>query len=86
MRGLRYNLGDWPQDAPRGLRVEVEEPGGKRDVVLNWTGDKETLFGLIDRESFQLSFPRVTAKRVILTQLGSDPVFDWSIAEVELLK
>ncbi len=86
VRGLRYNLGDWPQDAPRGLRVEVEEPGGKRDVVLNWTGDKETLFGLIDRESFQLSFPRVTAKRVILTQLGSDPVFDWSIAEVELLK
>lgn len=82
--GIDYDLGDWSQDYPRGLRVDIESPDGR---VLSVLGSDEyrQVMPLGEPGKLRLSFPAVLAKRVVLTQTGNHPILDWSIAELRLL-
>lgn len=83
--GLRYYLGSWPQDFPRSLRIEVTDASGRNHLVMS---DRQyrSLRYLANDNDFQVFFNVQDAVSVTLHQEGSDAVFDWSIAEIDLLK
>ncbi|MGI6524089.1 MAG: hypothetical protein ACOX2O_02175 [Bdellovibrionota bacterium] len=84
LQGLKYLFGSWEHDYPRALRIELEDSEGNRKVLLDppsfaairYFGIKEYLF----------AFPLFPVKRIYFVQEGSDPVFDWSIAEIQFFK
>ncbi|MFN8392427.1 MAG: hypothetical protein U0136_19195 [Bdellovibrionota bacterium] len=84
LRGLRISLGDWETDFPRGLRIEAELANGEKRRVFDESQYGAALYFLNHNPTFSLVFPTVDAKRIIFTQTGRDPLFDWSIAEIEL--
>ena len=49
---------------------------------LVWTGTHVLRDGV---ERVTLRFPAVRARAIRIVQTGSDPVFDWSVAELHLL-
>jgi len=82
--GIGYVFSTWWADRPRELKIEVEDVSGKRTVVLS-PFEAKGAFELSIREgSFVVRFEPLNAKRIILSQLARDQVFDWSIAEIEL--
>lgn len=85
--GLQYVLANWPQDFPRGLRVEVFPVDGRAPVtVLDPSAfDAIRYYSASQLESFTVRFDPLTAQRVVLTITGQHSVFDWSIAELILL-
>lgn len=82
LRGFYYELGKWLTDYPRALEIELEDDAGTRRTVL----DAEHYAGLRYCESgeggFVMKFQPAMARKVIFRQLGEDPIFDWSIAEL----
>lgn len=82
--GLSYDLGAFLHDYPRGLRIEVEGPSGTRRTVLDEVGYERVLFYLRENRGITLFWPSEEIRSLILTQTKSDPVFDWSIAELYL--
>jgi hypothetical protein len=83
--GIRYHYGEWFNDRPVELKVEVEGDNGERSVVLS-RRESPGIIHLSTRDPFfTLRFNPILAKRVILTQSGSHPVLDWSIGEIEIL-
>ncbi|RIL12382.1 MAG: hypothetical protein DCC75_00555 [Proteobacteria bacterium] len=85
IRGFLYNLGDFQHDSPRSLQVQVAGPDGELATVLS-EEDYKALRYLGDGEVFEFIMPPRTASKVIFRQLGRDSVFDWSIAELQLLE
>jgi 4-amino-4-deoxy-L-arabinose transferase-like glycosyltransferase len=86
IRGLSYNPGQWKHDYPRGLKIELELVDGQRSSLLQ-PRDYEALRyveELYPEVSFY--FPPAIVRRIIFTQTGSDPVFDWSLAEVAVAR
>ncbi len=79
--GIDYELGDWPQDFPRRLRVEWEGVDGARHVLFS-ESEIEDIRYLQNSRNLALRFPPREMKKLILMQRGSDPIFDWSIAEL----
>ncbi|MCB0310696.1 MAG: discoidin domain-containing protein, partial [Bdellovibrionales bacterium] len=85
LRGIRYELGEWSHDFPRGLKVEIQSPDGSNHQVVSPESYKAIRYLLEDRSSLTLPFDRLDAERLVFTQTGNDAVFDWSVAEIELL-
>lgn len=84
--GIRYHYGEWFNDRPVELKVEVEDGSGVRRVVLS-RRESPGIIHLSTREPFfTLRFSPILAKRIVLTQLGNHHVLDWSIAELEVLR
>ena len=84
LRGLKYDLGRWTHDYPRGLQIELETESGEKHILHN-AEDYLAVHYYQERDSALLfRFDALKIKRVILTQTGFDPVFDWSIAELEV--
>lgn len=82
--GLYYDFAGWPQDAPGGLRIDVQGLNGETINVL--TSDEfAQVMPLGELGELRLSFPPVVAKSLILTQTETHPILDWSIAELGLL-
>jgi 4-amino-4-deoxy-L-arabinose transferase-like glycosyltransferase len=82
--GVGYFFGQWWPDRPREFKVEIETPAGERKVILSPAEAKGALEVAIGEEGFVLRFASNPVKKVILSQLTHDRVFDWSIAEVQL--
>lgn len=80
--GISYNFAPWPQDYPRGLEIYGEDPQGKRFPILPGSEYPGAFSVGIDGE-LSLSFSEVTVKRVLFAQIGSHPIFDWSVGELE---
>jgi hypothetical protein len=78
---LEYALGDWSQDYPRGLRIETEDASGRREVLLT-NDDYQALLAFWKGADIRFWFAPRTVRRVILSQTGRHPIFDWSIAEL----
>ncbi len=76
-----YSLGDWPQDYPRALRIEVEVDDGAREVILSNEG-YQRLLAFWKGEDLRFWFPPREVRRVIFTQTGRHTILDWSIAEL----
>jgi hypothetical protein len=81
LTAIRYSLGAWPQDYPRGLSIEVEDLAGNRTTVLSAT-DYSKLAAFLIGGDLQLWFPQIAAKRVRFLSAGTHPILDWSIAEL----
>lgn len=81
LAGFEYSLGDWSQDYPRALRVEVEGIDGAREVIVTNEG-YQRLLAFWKGEALRFWFPPRKARRVIFTQTGRHPILDWSIAEL----
>ncbi len=89
---IRLNVGPFTSDFPRGLRVEVEDNLGQKTTVFNqsnWIGPiRFTKLGYAyfgPQSDIDVRFDKMyQAKKIILTQIGLDENYDWSIAELEL--
>lgn len=86
IRGLRYEMGDWPHDYPRELQIILERADGSRVALY----DPEVYLAVRyflqgdSTLSFYMDYQNVVA--VHLKQTATHPVFDWSIAEVSLFR
>jgi hypothetical protein len=78
---IEYDLGEWTQDYPRGLRIEIENARGEREVVLT-NEHYQYLVAFWKGDTFRFWFSPRVAQRVILSQTGTHPILDWSIAEL----
>ena len=78
--------GSLGMDYPRRLLVETSHDGVGRQVV--WEGPTETavLRGALrdPRAPLAVTFPSAPARFVRLRQTGADPVFAWSVTEVDV--
>jgi hypothetical protein len=86
LSALRYDIGAWRSDLPRGLKIELEDALGERAVVLSPTEWRGLRHITMRHPEFTLRFMPRTVRRVTLSLEGSDPVVDWSIAELELFQ
>jgi 4-amino-4-deoxy-L-arabinose transferase-like glycosyltransferase len=84
--GLRYHLGDWYHDWPRGLMIEVENEFGQIKKVFDNADYIPLRYFLGDNEAVSAIFPEEKVKKIIISQTNKDPVFDWSIAEINVLE
>lgn len=84
VQGLGYDIGMWPHDGPRGLKIELLLPDGTRESVLP-PEDYAALSYLYQiNRAFKFRFPARVISGVILTQTGQDARMDWSIGELQL--
>jgi hypothetical protein len=85
IEGIGYTFGQWWADRPRELKIEIEDTAGVRSVVLSPFEAKGAFELSIIDGAFVVRIQPTRVKRVILSQLARDSVFDWSIAELSLL-
>jgi hypothetical protein len=86
LRGLFMDLESWKHDFPRGLRIEFENSSGDVHVLFD-PNDWEAIRYFVERGSeFRFFFEQHDVVALRLVQLGSDPIFDWSIAEISVLR
>ena len=84
VQGIGYDIGMWPHDGPRGLKIELLLPDGTRESVLP-PEDYAALSYLYQiNRAFKFRFPARVISGVILTQTGQDARMDWSIGELQL--
>lgn len=82
LSGFEYDIGAWPHDSPRGLRVELLRRDGSRVTVLE-PGDYAAFRYLYQMNGgFRFYFPEQEAAGVAFTQTGTDRRMDWSIGEL----
>ena len=82
LRGIEYDLGAFSHDFPRGLELSVEtQPGEWRTIIREseWPGVR---YLLEERSTVSIVFEPMNVRQIRLRQTGSDPVFDWSVAEL----
>ena len=79
-----YVLAGWWTDYPRKLELELESPEGVREQILDDSVVRAVMYALDSENDFSIVFPPRMVSRVILRQMGRDPKFDWSIAELRL--
>ena len=88
---IRFELGSWIGDYPRGCTLEVSEDAATwRTVFSNpdmtghvfWEEGHPQIFA--GGRAFATAFAPLPARYVRIRQTGSDPVCDWSIAELRM--
>ena len=84
VRGLKINIDGWDSDYPRGLRVEAISANGERKLLFDESQYGAARYYLNHDPVFHLVFSPLQVSAVVLTQTGNDPLFDWSIGEIEL--
>jgi hypothetical protein len=84
IRGVRLELGSWWGDYPRRLQIECQTPSGESNIVLSVEDYDAAVSYYVGRGAIELPIMDESCYNVTLHQIGSDPFFDWSIAEVEL--
>lgn len=77
-------LGKFGSDAPRKLEVDVIGEDGKQRPLLNTDDLTKILYFIHESDAVDLLIPSGQYRSIILKQVGKDPVFDWSIAELKL--
>ncbi|MDC0358460.1 hypothetical protein OAO01_06555 [Oligoflexia bacterium] len=84
IRAFRYDMGQWIHDYPRGLKVEVELETGDIQALISSEQYQAIRYLVEYGSTWSIYFEPLVAKRLKFTQLGAHPVFDWSIAEIEV--
>lgn len=84
--GVRYNLGNWSHDWPRALKVEVENSKGEVREVFDDRAYSAIRYYTEDNACFSMFFDAEDVVKVTLNQVSSGEIFDWSIAEIDLLQ
>ena len=84
IKGISWTAGRWGSDYPRELRLSLLLASGEERELLSTAQLHAVNYLLGEGEEVKLYFNPLEIKRVIFRQVGSDPVFDWSIAELNL--
>lgn len=84
--GIEYDLGSFPHDYPRGFEIEIHGENGKVKTVLKNDDYDALRYYVADTGLFSTRWKPRKTKKLILKQSKSDPVFDWSIAELRVVK
>lgn len=85
MSGFEYSLAGWPQDYPRGLRVDVADDLGVTKTVLS-SDEFRSWAPLFESGEYWIPLSPVKARSITFTQTGNHPILDWSIAELSILQ
>lgn len=85
LRELTYRLGAWPHDYPRSLQIELVSVSGDVTTVLS-ADDYRDVAPLLADGDLKLPLQGPPSQSVVLRQLGSHPVVDWSIAELSFMQ
>jgi hypothetical protein len=80
--GLLYELGVWLHDYPRGMEISLQTASGAVKKVLTEEQYEKAQIYLRENRGLSLLWPPESVKSITLTQTKSDPVFDWTIAEL----
>jgi hypothetical protein len=86
IRAVEFDLGSWESDYPRGLTITCIKNNKEQRTVLSEEAFKQSLplFPFSALRFNLLEFGVCNAMK--FTQKGSDPIFDWSIAEVKFFE
>jgi hypothetical protein len=84
--GIDYKLGSWSSDYPRALQIEFLLSDGSSQIYFGPKGYEALRFFMRLESELPLFFPTIEVVGVVLKQLSKDPVFDWSIAELEFFE
>jgi 4-amino-4-deoxy-L-arabinose transferase-like glycosyltransferase len=82
LSGFEYDIGAWPHDSPRGLKVELVRTDGTRITVLEPQDYAAFRYLYQMNGGFRFYFPPQEAVGVTLIQTGKDGKMDWSIGEL----
>lgn len=85
MSGFEYSLAGWPQDYPRGLRVDVVDDLGATKTVLTEL-EFLSLTPMFESAEYWIPIGPVRVASITFTQTGNHPILDWSIAELSILQ
>lgn len=84
LSGVAFELGEWPHDYPRGLRIELIGAEGETHTVLPAEGWEAVRYAAERATRYEFRFLPRLVQGVRFIQTGVDPIFDWSFAEVFL--
>jgi hypothetical protein len=87
---VRLSMGRFTLDFPRGYRVEISQDNAAWKIItdvpqtigLFWQGSHPVIFP----DDISFVFSPEKARYVRITQLGTDSVHDWSIAELHIFE
>lgn|GEM_PF-748622 len=82
--GLRQSFGVWRSDLAKAMSIEATLADGTTKTLLSpveYRGIRHLGFG---EGSFDIRFDPVEIRSLTFMNLGSDPMLDWSIAELNL--
>jgi hypothetical protein len=82
---LRYDLGGYGHDFPRGLKIVVEDSDGHQTSIDAPYLEAERYVTPQSEETL-LCINRKGVTAITFTLTKGDPVFDWSMAELSLYK
>ena len=81
---LKFELAEWAHDYPRVLVVELEDANGLRSLLYPPEQYNDIRYLTSSDTGISFFLPDKDLRSITLKQLGEHPVFDWSIAEIEL--
>lgn len=84
LRGIAIDLGEWEQDYPRGFIINARQPDGGIVTLMNEAQYFAARYYLDGDPVMTMSFPPQPVSALALNEMGSDGIFDWSIAELSL--
>ncbi|MCB0338360.1 MAG: hypothetical protein KDD53_02095 [Bdellovibrionales bacterium] len=84
LEGLVYQLGNFVHDKPTELSIELRLRDGTSRLVLTPDIYDDVIYYLDDNSRIPIRFAPTNVERIVLRELGSHPIFDWSIAELEI--
>ena len=83
LEAIEYNLGEWVHDYPRGLNIIANFVDGSSAELLEDRGYRALWYFLSGARKFTLKTKLQAVSSVKFRQIASDPIFDWSIAELK---
>jgi len=86
LRAVAFEMAGWPHDYARGLSIELELVSGERRLLFEPDSWGAIRYYIERTTRFDFLFPATEVIAVHFTQLGSDPMFDWTLAEVWLYR
>lgn len=84
--GIHYELGRFTHDYPREFQIEIIDENKRVKEVLSSKEYNALRYYFSDTGTLILRWKPIKTKKIVFKQSGSDPVFDWSIAELKIIK
>ncbi|HMO02169.1 MAG TPA: glycosyltransferase family 39 protein [Oligoflexia bacterium] len=84
LSAIRYRLGSFSADYPRGMEIEAVFQNGERKIVFSAAEYEKARDLLRDDRELLIFKPLKDVKEIVLKLTAGEPVYDWSIAELEL--
>ncbi len=86
LRAFTYHLADWITDYPRELQIWIIDEHGIRSPLISGSDYYFIRYLLGSERRYSFYFDPIKVKQIRLEQNGTDPFFDWSIAELEFFQ